>query len=89
MLVSIFEPLLKIGITFATFRHSGWTPVLNDVFANLAIGDAITSHIRFRIFGGRLQGPVPLFMLKLLIIFCISLVSVLVRNREFGCGGGM
>ena len=65
MLVSIFEPLLKIGITFETFRRSGWTPVSNDVFANLAIGDAIMSHIRFRIFGGRLQGPVPLFILKL------------------------
>ena len=76
MLVSIFEPLLKIGITFATFWRSGLTPVSNDIFANLAIGDAIMSHIRLSIFGGRLQGPVPLFTLKLLIIFYISLVSV-------------
>ena len=34
--VSIFDPLLNIGITFAIFRRSGYTPVAKDIFAILA-----------------------------------------------------
>ena len=78
----VFNPVLKIGIIFASFRLLGKTPSKNTWLVNLlSIGD-IRLFTFLRVFTDIQSSPLALFGSKFLIIFNTS-VSLTSNQKNY------